>query len=218
MTSVELSWLAGIVEGEGTFSRPGRTGQVRVIMTDHDVVRRLAAVTGLGVIRERPRRQAHYRIAWDWHVVRQASVKFLACALAPLLLDRRRAAVGELLAGLGGELPAPVALSSGSPEAWAWLAGLVEGEGWILPGPSSQRRQPVIGVESTDLDVIQRLEALAGVGQISALRRQKPGWKPSWRWTVTNRADANLFLTAISPLLGERRGTRAGYVRELLAA
>jgi hypothetical protein len=53
MTDVEKAWLAGIIEGEGTFGRVGRPGgQIRVVMTDQDVIHRLHAITGLGLIHE----------------------------------------------------------------------------------------------------------------------------------------------------------------------
>jgi hypothetical protein len=49
LTDIDQAWLAGIVEGEGTFSRPNsRWGLVRVVMTDKDVIDRLATMTGIG--------------------------------------------------------------------------------------------------------------------------------------------------------------------------
>jgi hypothetical protein len=49
MTATDIAWLAGIIEGEGTFGRKGHpAGQVRVQMTDEDVIDRLHSLTGVG--------------------------------------------------------------------------------------------------------------------------------------------------------------------------
>src|SRR6266851_166503 len=59
MTEIELAWLAGLLEGEGSFGfgvikRPDRQSdtsyiRVRLSMTDHDVIQRAANLTGAPV-------------------------------------------------------------------------------------------------------------------------------------------------------------------------
>jgi hypothetical protein len=213
MSSVDRAWLTAILEGEGTFGHPQRAyGQIRVTMTDRDVVERLREVTGLGLIHNRGHRQSHHKDVWDWAVTRKESVCALAEWIAPILLSRRRASVETTLQADGRVLPAAMEMRPGKAESWAWVAGLIEGEGWIAPTPDTVSRKPVVGVESTDLDVIERLAFLSEVGQISELRNIPNNHKQKWRWTVTSRAATRLVLVEILPLLGERRTNRAKYV------
>src|SRR5436309_15523976 len=65
---LELHWLVGILEGEGTFlrgapSRPG-TPILRVSMTDRDVVDRVAKLFGRAVVRLR-RRRPHHKLPYS---------------------------------------------------------------------------------------------------------------------------------------------------------
>lgn len=125
----------------------------------------------------------------------------------------------EVILRAGGrDLPRCAELKPGHRDSWAWVAGLIEGEGWISPGPATVRQSPVVAVESTDHDVIQRLAALTGVGRVTSLTPRSATWKPNWRWAVNNRLDTRHVLSGIASLLGERRAERARYVLALLGA
>jgi hypothetical protein len=187
-------------------------------MTDCDVVQRLKNITGLGLVHNRGRRLSHHKEVWDWAVTRRANVSALAGEIAPLLLSRRRASLESVFRAEGRPMPAAATLRPGDPESWAWIAGLIEGEGWISPGPTTTSRSPVVGVESTDLDVINRLADLAGAGRVNMLSGIPAQWKPRWRWTVHSRADTWQVLTGILPLLGDRRTERAKYVLSVIGA
>src|SRR5438552_15840203 len=54
MEPSDLRWLAGLLEGEGTFLRPvpsaPRAPLIRLAMTDHDVVRRAAGLLERSVV------------------------------------------------------------------------------------------------------------------------------------------------------------------------
>jgi len=51
MTSEQVAWLDGILEGEGSFIVKGhRAVTVQVVMTDRDIIDRLVQVTGVGRI------------------------------------------------------------------------------------------------------------------------------------------------------------------------
>jgi hypothetical protein len=191
---------------------------VRVVMTDRDIIRRLWSLTGLGLIHNRGRRAAHHKTVWEWAVTRRESVCTLAGEIAPLLLQRRRVAIGAILHAGNRPLPPSVDFQSRSDEAWAWVAGILEGEGWISPAPRSIRQQVAVAVESTDLDTIERLAALTQVGRIADIKRRSVNHKPSWRWAAYSRADARLILSATLPWLGERRTARARYVLNLIGA
>jgi hypothetical protein len=219
MTPAETAWLTGIVEGEGTFVHGRRPcGQIRVVMTDEDVIRRLQSTTGLGIVHDRGRRRAHYKTAWEWAVIRRENVCVLAMTLAPLLLRRRRAATGRIFQAAGRSMPAVTELQAGSSEAWAWVAGLLEGEGWMQPGPETASRKPVIAAESTDRDVIDRLAALTGVGHIMEIRPRTATRKLSWRWSTCSQAGVRLVLSETLPLFGERRAGQAWHVLRMVGA
>jgi hypothetical protein len=161
---------------------------------------------------------AHHKDVWDWTVTRRANVCALAEALAPLLLSRRRASLEPMLSADGRRLPSAIDLRPGLPESWAWVAGLIEGEGWIGPRPESAKRTPVVGVESTDYDVVERLGRLTELGHINSIINVPPGMKPRWRWSIRSRAGTWRVLTSILPLLGERRRTRAMCVLDVIGS
>src|SRR5580700_6936115 len=94
MTTVELAWLAAIIEGEGTFGRHGHpAGQIRVLMTDEDIINRVHILTGVGSVHYRGKRSDRCRPQWEWSVIRRDNVVALDRMLAPLLLSRRRETV-----------------------------------------------------------------------------------------------------------------------------
>jgi hypothetical protein len=219
MTPVERGWVAGIVEGEGCFVKGSKPcGRLRVAMTDLDVVQRLQDTTGIGLVHDRGRRQAHHKQVWDWTVLRRENMCNLATEIAPLLLQRRREAMSFIFRAADLSMPPATVPAAGSPDAWGWVAGLIEGEGWISPAPDAIRRQVNVNVESTDYDVIERLAELTGVGRICGIAHIKPGEKPRWAWRVNSRPGTQYVLDAIFPLLGQRRTARAAYALDVISS
>lgn len=104
----------------------------------------------------------------------------------------------------------------------AWVAGLLEGEGSFTFGPPSGRinpgcRQLRITCSMTDLDTIEKLHNVTGIGNFNPERRKydkrRPHAKPAWVWSATRRPDVVYVLNAILPHMGERRSAR---IQELL--
>lgn len=107
----DLYWLAGIIEGEGSFSIKGRNRDnlsVKVKMTDEDIVRRCHAVAGVGNVSGPhttigPTGTAFrkdgepYAQTWAWVVGRQVDASALMMTLYPLMGQRRQARIRELL-------------------------------------------------------------------------------------------------------------------------
>lgn len=109
-----------------------------------------------------------------------------------------------------------------SREDLAWAAGLFEGEGSIVV-----RRQCVKGrdyeqwtlnLSSTDLDVIERVHRIIGLGHITGPYRPKGSTKPVWAWRITKQWHTYAALVALYPWLGERRRARAQECMEALAS
>jgi hypothetical protein len=89
-----------------------------------------------------------------------------------------------------------------------WLAGLVEGEGWIglqtLRDRGVERTYPRISLQMTDEDVVRRAQVVTGVGQVNG-PYSGTRYKACWRWVVNKRADVDMVLILIYPLMGARR-------------
>jgi len=95
-----------------------------------------------------------------------------------------------------------------------YVAGIIDGEGWIgLSSPNRKwgRQIPQICVSMADEDVVRKLKAITGVGNVTIRPPQKgrEHHKTIYRWTVYKGADAAGVLMTIWPLLGERRRAKA---------
>ena len=77
----------------------------------------------------------------------------------------------------------------------------------------------LVGVDSTDKDVVERLAYLTGAGTLTTLQsRQAHWWKIQYRWAVARRAQVELVLSRILPSLGARRTEQAAYVLQQIEA
>lgn len=96
----DLYWLAGLLEGEGSFMRgsPSKPHlpSIQCAMIDQDVVARAAAIFGCGVTTVRPRR-SHWKQSYAIRVRGAAAVEWMT-ALRPLLGTRRREQVDRAVA------------------------------------------------------------------------------------------------------------------------
>jgi hypothetical protein len=91
------AWAAGLFEGEGCIS----DDELRLKMTDEDVVRRFAAAVALGTIyAPYASRQPNRRPAWVWVSGRRRDVEFILARFLPYLGARRAARAREALAVL----------------------------------------------------------------------------------------------------------------------
>lgn len=87
-----LSYLAGLLEGDGSFMRPSPSTPnqpaVALAMTDEDVVRRAATLLETGVY-TLGRRQAHHKDVFSLRVRGRRAVEVMT-ALKPLMASRRQ--------------------------------------------------------------------------------------------------------------------------------
>lgn len=97
ISDAEVAWVAGILEGEGCWSR--KSGEIRwwvaVRMTDRDVIDRLQQVTGIGRITIDRGREEN-KMAWAWQVAAKRHREWLSIKVWPWMGDRRRARITEL--------------------------------------------------------------------------------------------------------------------------
>lgn len=104
MSPAEIAWVAGIFEGEGHVRYQARGLQVRVGMSDRDVVDALGRFTGIGTIREMPRGRridgGLYKPMFIWGVSNRSDSSALLAAIYPWLGRRRRQQVDAALAAM----------------------------------------------------------------------------------------------------------------------
>jgi hypothetical protein len=197
---IDIAWLSGLMEGEGYLGIVHGRGIIRVVMTDVDVIEHVKEVSGIGTVYQLPQRAEHHKTAYSWTVAREASIPGLLQAVAPLLGERRRERAGAILALQGHPLPAVRTLRPESEEAWNWVSGIIEGEGYFQPKPHTKRRGLLVGVDSTDKDVVERLAYLTGAGTLTTLQsRQAHWWKTQHRWAVARKAHVESVLSRILP-------------------
>lgn len=97
---LDLHWLAGLLEGEGSFctgppSRP-HLPVLEVAMTDRDVIGRVGELLDQKVVVVRPRRR-HWQTAYAIHLVGSRAVAWMR-ALRPLLGRRRQGQIDRAIA------------------------------------------------------------------------------------------------------------------------
>lgn len=95
----------------------------------------------------------------------------------------------------------------------AWVAGITEGEGCFrfhLQGNRKNSWAFKVTVAMTDEDVIRRLHSITKLGNVHGpyTRKNKPLYKPEWRWTVQSNAEAMALCASIRDFMGKRRGAR----------
>lgn len=105
-TVSEIAWAAGLFEGEGSFNsypRRNKQGvQIRLSMSDKDVVERFARIVGVGAVHLRihasteTRDRSRYKPMYEWYVYEAAEISRVTELLMPWLGERRRARAEEL--------------------------------------------------------------------------------------------------------------------------
>lgn len=99
---------------------------------------------------------------------------------------------------------------------WAWLAGIIEGEGCI--GVDNKgRRTGGINVTMTDEDIVRRLYENFGGRLRGPSVPKNSKHKPVWYWTVGKKEHVKPILLVIRPYMGQRRGSRIDELLELYA-
>lgn len=112
LTELELAWLAGLLEGEGSFSKSPPSDRVRprisLEMTDEDIVIRAAKMFGvIYIYRTRRRLKSNHKQSYKIIFRGQRAVRLMRC-LYPMMGERRKLQIDSALATYV-EKPAAVA-------------------------------------------------------------------------------------------------------------
>ena len=106
LTDNELHWVAGLLEGEGSFilTWKGKKTKrypayiVQCNMTDRDVVARLADLLQIGHLSKKQiPKQKNHKPFWSWRLNKRDEVKALLELLLPLMGKRRQAKIQKIL-------------------------------------------------------------------------------------------------------------------------
>ncbi len=90
-----------------------------------------------------------------------------------------------------------------------WFAGLYEGEGSCGVYAHRKTHRAKISLASTDRDVVERFQDLAGVGSITqGYRPQRPPHRAPHLWQVANARDVLHVCRLLRPHMGERRAAQ----------
>ena len=199
ISTQDLIWIAGILEGEGSFVRSGNRIRIACVSTDRDVSEHIYELTGFGIICRPTPRASHHKQAYIWAVQRNAQVQWLSTLLAPLMGLRRRMQISKIIYP-----PSPCDPTSwAEDEATHWIAGYLEGEGTF--SLSAKYNNMRVQAGSTDADVISRLQRLAGMGSFTTRKPAKAHYKDMHWWSISNSAGILQITERIYPLMSIRR-------------
>ena len=118
ISPVELAWLAGIIEGEGTFVTSRRQAKdypkIAVSMTDEDVIRKFYAITGAGGVYTLTVRGLMTKPSYVWALSRKADVQEFCSRIAVHLGLRRTRQMRTMLSkcDIESNIPADEAVRS----------------------------------------------------------------------------------------------------------
>jgi hypothetical protein len=93
----------------------------------------------------------------------------------------------------------------------AWLAGLLEGEGWF---GLKDKKWPVIGLQMTDCDIVIRAAFLLGVkSPEKPYYWKRKNHKPTWKCGIYGSRAIGWMMT-LYQFLGERRREKIRFIIE----
>ncbi len=109
LNDFELGWVAGLIEGEGCFTikkSKRKNGfscqpQLKVSMTDEDVVRRLASLIPVGNVLRAGRKTKGGKDVWMWTLTNSQALIDLMIVIRLLMGERRRERIDFILAHSG---------------------------------------------------------------------------------------------------------------------
>ncbi len=100
ITSQQIYWLAGLLEGEGCFSHQAGTPRVTINMTDKDVIENIKQRFKVGYLfyRGNPEKEKHpnYKPQYSWYALGKEAIGIML-SVYTLLGKRRQEKIREIL-------------------------------------------------------------------------------------------------------------------------
>lgn len=91
-----IYWLAGLIEGEGTFTTYRGNMAFKIAMTDEDTLQDARDIINLGRVTG-PYVYKNNLPLWHWTIARECDVAALMMTIYPIMGERRREKIEELL-------------------------------------------------------------------------------------------------------------------------
>lgn len=218
----QLAWIAGLLEGEGAFSKATpampRKPRTSVSMTDRDVVERVCDHWGTRLYTHIPL-EKRYKQVFRTELVGGSAVALMAL-LRPHMSRRRQLQIDESTASyqpLRSIKHKRFHLSPAGAEEFDrhWLAGLLEGEAYFGLNPAAKLSpSPMVELNTVDHDVILRVQRIYAARYGAAVNvhvrpPRREGYQPQYHLAVYGDA-ARALMADLEPLMGERRRARLG--------
>lgn len=96
----DLAWLAGLFEGEGSFSllqaNTYPIPRAKVSCTDKDVIEKIYRIVGFGSFFEAPQANG-YKMQWQWQTASFEGFQAFVAMIWPWLCSRRQARATEIM-------------------------------------------------------------------------------------------------------------------------
>lgn len=108
LTDAEAAWIAGILEGEGCWTKLSSDGwAISVGMTDLDVLEKMQNLTGIGNLYSRQPLNENHKLQHAWHVASKRHCEWLSVQVWPWLCSRRRAKLTTIWPGISEVVSVP---------------------------------------------------------------------------------------------------------------
>lgn len=98
-----------------------------------------------------------------------------------------------------------------SVEEFAWLAGMIDGEGTITvskPG-KYERYELILLVSNSDSAILERCLTIAACGTVGWCKPYRPDWKKPGVWRTRNKAAQEIIRQVLPYLVGDEKRRRA---------
>lgn len=207
MDRKDLYWLAGLLEGEGSFMKgapcEAKYPRIKLHMTDLDIIQRVATLFEIKYICTIKEKNTNWKDSYSILVKGKRAVRIMN-ELYPLMGTRRKQQIENAI----GYQPITEEYESSGEDWFQWLAGLLEGEGSFMKGTPSKPQIPRIHLKMTDNDIIERAANILKVSYYGPYKVKSKNsdieYKPHYiMWGLGKRAVE--LMKQLRPLMGERR-------------
>lgn len=228
LTLADLSkwaWVAGIIDGEGSFiftKRKCKTGgcfssAITIGMTDLDVLQRMDFLLKGNLNGPYKYGPSHYKEFWRFSISTNSNVISVIEHIYYFLCERRRDKCDEIIKAYESHYSKKVNLinygshlSELDPGALeivhnSYCAGILEGEGSIIPHNHKKSGCATVRLVSTDKDIVDRFKTYLDLGKCNGPYKIGPNKKVQWMWSVEDRDGVFKTLDKLKPFLLSRR-------------
>lgn len=204
--SKDLYWLAGLLEGEGSFMKPRPSTptipKITIEMCDRDVIERVAALFGVNYIYHRKPKDERRKDKYSVASAAKNAVKIMQ-AVYPIMGERRKQQITS--ATIGKDVVFRENQIDPEFEIY-WLAGLLEGEGSFLRGQPTSPNKPSLKIQMNDKDVLERVAKMLQVKVHGPIPRRNNNFGDSSYYVVMKIGwPAVEWMQQIRPMMGQRR-------------